>query len=109
MRWDGDLNSDLKALGMPNAFASDSANFSRMSAVKPLWIDDVLHKTYLRVDEKGTEAAAVTSVQMKAGMAPAQPPFQMTVDRPYLMALVDNDSGTVLFLAAVRDPRTSAK
>ena len=108
VRWDGDLTGDLKALGMPTAFRSDAANFTRMSDSKPLWIDSVMHKTYLRVDEKGTEAAAVTSVQMGATAAPLQQPFQMTVDRPYLMALVDDDSGAILFLAAVRDPRGSA-
>ena len=91
--------------GMPTAFRSDAANFTRMSDSKPLWIDSVVHKTYLRVDEKGTEAAAVTSVQTAGSAAPVSPPFQMTVDRPYLMALVDNDSGAILFLAAVRDPR----
>ena len=106
--WDGDLTGDLKKLNMSQAFTPDTADFARMSDTKPLWIDSVIHKTYLRVDEKGTEAAAVTSVQMGATSAPAQPPFQMIVDRPYLMALIDNDSGTILFLAAVRDPRGAA-
>ena len=107
VRWGASLVSELKALGMTDAFSRDSADFSRISTSEGLFIQDVLHKTYLRVDEKGTEAAAVTSTQIGTTAAPVNPPVQMTVDRPYLMAIVDNDSGAVLFLAAVRDPRAA--
>ena len=91
---------------MSSAFSPETADFSRMSAIKGLYVGKVVHKTYLRVDEKGTEAAAVTS-SMVAGALPVAPQAQMIVDRPYLMALVDNRSGAILFLSTVRDPRAA--
>jgi len=105
LEWTGELADDLKALGMPMAFDGGKAGFSRLTDVKPAWIGAVTHKTYLRVDEKGTEAAAATKVEMMAGSAMADPPFQMVVDSPYLIAVVDSQSGAVLFLATIRDPR----
>lgn len=105
VEWAGELGGDLKALSMTKAFDVADADFGRLSDAKPLSIGSVIHKTYLRVDEKGTEAAAVTAVGMYGSAVPAQPTFLMTVDSPYLMAIVDNDSGAVLFLATIRDPR----
>jgi len=107
VRWGASLVSELKALGMTDAFSRETADLGRISTSQGLFVQDVLHKTYLRVDEKGTEAAAVTSTQIGATALPVTPPVEMTVDRPYLMAIVDNDSGAVLFLAAVRDPRAA--
>ncbi|MDR3686380.1 MAG: serpin family protein [Coriobacteriia bacterium] len=102
--WGAELAGTLKRLGMPDVFSADSADLSGMTAVKPAWLDRVVHRTYLRVDEQGTEAAAVSlGVAGATAIAPRNP-FSMTVDRPYLMAIVDNTSGATLFLAAVSDP-----
>jgi serine protease inhibitor len=103
-RWTSELVPTLAAMGMPDAFSRERADFSAMTDWRPTWIDRVLHKTYFRVDEQGTEAAAVSMVEV-AGMAAAPPrPFDMVVDRPYLMAITDNDSGAILFSAAIGDP-----
>jgi serine protease inhibitor len=102
VRWNGDLGDDLRALGMRNAMSPGNAQLSRISAVPLLYVQSVLHATYLRVDEKGTEAAAITMHNTATyGVIGTT---AMTVDRPYLMAIVDDDSGAVLFLAAIRDP-----
>jgi serine protease inhibitor len=102
------LNDSLKALGMADAFEPGKANFSAMcSKVQPLWISEVKHKTFVEVNEVGTEAAAVTSIAMAGAAAPEKqppPPFVMVVDRPFLCAIRDNQTGTVLFLGAIVEP-----
>ena len=104
-RYEMSLVPDLSALGMHDAFDPDKADFSRATDVRPAWISSAKHLTYFRVDEKGTEAAAVTMIGVCGAAAPAPGHFEMDVDRPYLMAVVDDHSGAVLFLDAVRDPR----
>jgi serpin B len=72
---------------------------------QPIYISDVLHKTKVKVDEKGTEAAAATVVAMESGSAaPVAAPPQIICNRPYLFAIVDEKTGTMLFLGAVGDP-----
>jgi len=101
LEWDGLLNDALKTMGMPRAFDAFQADFSRMTPAADAHISAVRQKTYMRVDEEGTEAAAVTSVTVGVTSAPPG----LTVDRPYLLAIRERLSGTVLFLGAVRDPR----
>lgn len=104
--YERELSEDLKAMGMAAAF--DGADFSRMaSPAERLFIGRVLHKTFLDVDEKGTEAAAGTVVEMMLkATAPATEgePFEMVCDRPYMCLIVDDESGAVLFAASIRDP-----
>ena len=99
------LNEALKALGMEVAF-QDRANFSNMSA-KEVQIDEVKHKTFVEVNEEGTEAAAVTSVGIRATAAVPieEPPFKMLVDRPFFCAIRDNQTGTILFMGSIVDPK----
>jgi serine protease inhibitor len=101
LEWDDMFNDALKAMGMPKAFDPLQADFSRMTSAEDAYISAVRQKTYMRVDEEGTEAAAVTSVTV--GYTSAGP--GITVDRPYLLAIRERLSGTVLFLGAIRDPR----
>lgn len=97
------LNDALEALGMAVAF-SDDADFSNLSDT-PTAISEVKHKTFIEVNEEGTEAAAVTSVGIRALSArPAEPPFELRVDRPFFLAIRDDQSGTVLFLGSVVEP-----
>jgi serine protease inhibitor len=98
------LKNNLAALGMGVAF-TDSANFSRINAqgVSNLMIYDVLHKTYCRVDEKGTEAAAVTSVQMGLTAMPLNE-VVIRFDRPFMFGIIDSASGTPLFLGLLDSP-----
>jgi len=108
-----ELGNALKKLGMSSAFdvPPGSANFDRMAVRKPndyLAISDVLHKTFIAVDEKGTEAAAATAVVMlgrSAVMRPVQP-VEVRVDHPFLFAIQHRASGACLFLGHVADPRS---
>lgn len=98
------LKETLSQMGMADAFGQ-SADFSGMSDAASLMIDDVIHKTYLEVDEKGTVAAAVTSVEMAVmGAVVHDEPFSMIVDRPFFCAIVDNQSGLILFMGAITNP-----
>ena len=87
------------------------ANFSRMaspaSGGNSLRISEVLHRTYVDVDEKGTEAAAATAVLMAPTAVPVQPrkPLVVKVDRPFLFAIQHRPSGACLFIGRVVDPR----
>lgn len=107
------LNAPLQALGMRRAFDSHGAELTGMFALpagnhprgKPFYISLVLQSTYWKVDEEGSEAAAVTSVGVRAAaMTRPERPFQMIVDRPYLCAIEDRRSGVLLFVGAIYDP-----
>ncbi len=94
------LNEVLQNLGMAIAF-SDRADFSRMYAAGGLYITDVKHKTFVEVNEEGTEAAAATSVGI--GLVSAPPAFR--VDRPFLFAIRDRHSQTILFIGKMEYPQ----
>jgi serpin B len=104
MEYNVELNNPLKALGMKRAF-DRNAEFSGM-ADEPLFISEVKQKSYVEVDEEGTEAAAVTTVEARAlGMAPRpRNAFRMIVDRPFLFVISDTASGSILFIGIVNDP-----
>lgn len=95
------LNSVLADLGMPTAF-SDNADLSGINGTGGLAISEVKHKTYLKVDEEGTEAVAVTSV----GVGPtSSPPMSFIVfDRSYVMLIRERSTGTILFVGKVKNP-----
>jgi serpin B len=102
--YDIQLNAALKALGMESAF-SQGANFSNMTSAQ-VAINEVKHKTFVEVNEEGTEAAAATSVGVAFTSAQMpQEPFQMIVDRPFFCAIRDNQTGTVLFMGSIREPK----
>jgi serpin B len=99
------LNDALKALGMKDAFDESKANFSNMASAN-IFISEVKHKTFVEVNEEGTEAAAATAVratQTSARMS--EDPFQMVVDRPFFCAIRDNQTGTILFMGSIVDPK----
>jgi serine protease inhibitor len=93
------LNQALQALGMGIAF-EPRADFTKMFKPGGIWIDTVKHKTYVKVDEEGTEAAAVTSV----GMENTSVNPTVRVDRPFVFAIRENHSQTILFFGKVLDP-----
>lgn len=95
------LKSHLEALGMPLAFSG--GDFSGIRAGGGLTIDDVLHKAFVKVDEKGTEAAAATAVVVAETSAP-QADVTLHLDRPFAFAIYDSTSNTLLFLGRVVDP-----
>lgn len=92
----------LVDMGMPAAM-SPEADFSGMTGSKDLFISDVFHKAFVSVDEEGTEAAAATAVVMTESAMPASP-VKITVDRPFLFLIRDNETGAVLFLGRVLNP-----
>jgi serpin B len=107
------LAKALQSLGMKSAFdqPKGSANFDRMAPRRPdeyLCISEVFHKTFLSLDEKGTEAAAATAVTMNRVASAARPkpkPIEVSVDHPFLFAVQHRPSGACLFLGRVADPR----
>ncbi|MBE8990708.1 serpin family protein [Nostoc sp. LEGE 12450] len=101
--YDITLNDALKSLGMEEAFSS-KANFSGMG--KNFAISQVKHKTFVEVNEEGTEAAAATSVGIVATSLRDEPePFRMIVDRPFFCAIRDNQTGNVLFMGSIIEPQ----
>lgn len=101
------LKEPLSSLGMAIAFNEGKADFKDMADIEEnIFISQVLHKTFMEVNEEGTEAAAVTAVEMRATSAMVNPvePFNMVVDRPYFLALRDNETGSILFLGHVTKP-----
>jgi serpin B len=102
--YESSLNDVLKALGMDVAFDDTAADFSAMRPTPPrLFIAEVKHKTFVEVDEKGTEAAAATSVEIRTESAPLDW-FSMIVDRPFFFSIVDNKTGSILFMGSVTEP-----
>jgi len=98
-----DLGDHLMAMGMPDAFNPDLADFSGMTGQRDLFISKVLHQAFVAVDEKGTEAAAATSVIM-GPTSILRSDITLTVDRPFLFVIRDLGSGQILFLGHVLDP-----
>jgi len=101
-RTEAGLKDVLSAMGMPLAFTAN-ADFSAITKEEPLEIADVLHQAFIAVDEKGTEAAAATAVVFRATSAPLQP-VELRIDRPFLFAIQDDETGALLFLGRVTDP-----
>jgi len=98
------LVETLKKLGMKAAF-EDSADFSGMTGSKDLKITDVVHKTFLQVNEGGTEAAAATGIVV--GLTSAMPPedvVEMRFDHPFLLMIRENTTGTIVFLGRYVQP-----
>ncbi len=96
----------LRAMGMERAFAAESADFSGITGGPDLFISEVLHKAFVKVDEQGTEAAAATAVIMlptSAAMPPPEP-VVLVLDRPFLFLIRDRLTGAVLFMGRMADP-----
>ena len=92
------------ALGMRDAFIPGSADFSGIDGSNELFIGKVIHQAFVDVREEGTEAAAATAVMMRGtGMPPE--PITVTIDRPFIFAIREEQTGTILFLGRVVDPR----
>lgn len=98
------MNDVLKELGMPSAFSGDTADFSKMahSSRGNIYIGDVLHKTFISVDELGTKAGAVTKVQMNDESAPMSE-WAVTLNRPFVYMIIDNETKLPVFIGTVMD------
>jgi serpin B len=102
LNFSASLKPALQALGMQSAF-SPGANFSKISK-QQLWIGDVKQQAVVEVNEKGTEAAAVTTITVVTAVGIFGDNFQMVVDRPFLFFIEDEQAGTILFAGAVYAP-----
>jgi serpin B len=104
------LGKQLAALGMPSAFDPNRADFTKMATPanpnERLNVDDVFHKAFVKLDEKGTEAAAATGVVMSSRGMDSKPPkpVEFKADHPFLFFIVDKDSGLILFMGRVTEP-----
>jgi len=95
------LGRTLAAMGMPDAFCGGNVDFSGMTGSAELCISEVVHKAYVLVDERGTEAAAATAV-VGGGTSHVPPPYvELTVDRPFLFVIRDIQTRTILFMGRV--------
>ncbi len=105
VEWEAKLNEMLASLGMAEAF-DGRANFSQIAEPvggETIYISEVMHKSFCEVNEEGTVAAAATSVRATVTSLPP-PPFVMKVDRPFFLAIRDNQTGLILFMGSVRNP-----
>lgn len=106
VEYEVELRETLEALGMGIAFDAAKADFSKIHPIAPganIYIDKVKHKTFVETNEVGTEAAGVTSVEIKRTGLPAQT-FSMIINRPFFFVIRDNETGTILFMGAIVDP-----
>jgi len=97
------LGETLAAMGMPDAFLWEVADFSGMTGNRDLFIGEVVHKAFVSVDEAGTEAAAATAVVMPT-VGPPEEPVEVTVDRPFIFLIRDIETGAILFVGRVMNP-----
>ena len=106
-RYEDSLLNELSQLGMDIAFQPDQADFSQMidSHEKILYIGEVKHKSFVRVDEKGTEAAAATSVEMRVTSLPYSE-HQIVFDRPFVYGIMDLETGLPLFAGILEKPES---
>lgn len=95
------LAEDLKSMGLEVAFSEPEADFSGITP-EDLFISDVIHKTYIKVNEEGTEAAAVTAIIFET--TSAGPRDYLRLDRPFLFAITENSSKSILFMGKVSEP-----
>lgn len=100
------LNEALQSLGMTTAF-NEQADLSQMVEENvSLFISQVMQKTYIDVNEEGTEAAAVTSIDIEQTSAPVEEaPFYMEVNRPFLLTITDHETEAILFMGMINDPQ----
>ena len=101
------MNDVLKEMGMSTAFDDSNANFSKLGTVDwgNIYIGNVLHKTFISVDELGTKAGAVTSVAMdgKSAYAEMPEPKRVCLDRPFVYMILDGENNLPIFIGTVVD------
>jgi len=101
------MNSSLSSLGMGAAFDAGKADFSGISGNRELSISGVVHKAFINVDEKGTEAAAATGVLIGVTSINVNQPLKLTLDRPFLFMIRDRQTGLIIFMGKLMNPVAS--
>ncbi|HXP49269.1 MAG TPA: serpin family protein, partial [Bacteroidia bacterium] len=100
-----DISAVLSKMGMPLAFSPIAADFSGMTGNKDLFIGKVLHKAFIEVDERGTEAAAATAVMMELSSMRFRNPVIFNADHSFMFVISDNTSGSILFMGQIVNPK----
>ena len=104
LNYDINLNKVLIAMGMRIAFSA-SADFTKIYSPGNIFISNVKHKSYVKVDEEGTEAAAVTSIEISLTSAIGGPDkFYMRMDKPFIFVIKDNQTNSLLFMGKIMNP-----
>ncbi len=98
------LGKTLGDMGMPGAFMPDVADFSGMTGKKDLYIDAVIHKAFVDVNEEGTEAAAATGVTMTMTSVTQPPELIFRADHPFIFLIRENHTGSILFMGRIMNP-----
>lgn len=101
-KFDNSLKDELSVLGMTDAFSDATANLSGISDAAKLVITEVMHKTYIKVDERGTEAAAVTGITVGTTSMPVDNSFR--ADHPFVFVIREKDTNAILFVGKVMNP-----
>jgi len=103
--YSAEMSGILMSMGMTDAFNGDRADFTGLgkSAGGNIFINRVIHKTYIAVDEKGTKAGAATAVEMQKMSAPVKEPETVYLDRPFVYMLLDCETNLPLFIGTVTD------
>ncbi len=99
-----ELKKILYNLGMTSAF-SDGANFSGMAEDPPKYISQIIHKAFVEVNERGTEAAAVTALRMLGATLDKTKPPEFRADHPFIFLLIDSYTRAILFIGRVMNPK----
>lgn len=99
------LKDSLSEMGMPDAFTPGVADLSGMDGTKDLYISAVEHKAYIDVDENGTEAAAATAIVVGITSMPIEV-NKLTIDRPFVYFIIDNQTGSILFMGRMLNPNS---
>ena len=102
-KYDNALSDELQAMGMTDAFLGSKANFRGITEAEQIYISEVMHKSYIKVDERGTEAAAVTGIVFEN--TSLNPDEIFAVDRPFVFAIKEKDTNAILFIGKVLDPK----
>jgi serpin B len=102
-KFDDSLKDELAVLGMTDAFDDMKANLTGISDAARLVISEVKHKSYIKVDERGTEAAAVTGITIGVTSMPIDNSFR--ADHPFVFAIREKDTKTILFIGKVMNPK----
>ena len=112
MEYDVSLPDTLAAMGMADAFSDIKADFSGMNGNSCgqagelcLYVNAVVHKAFIKVDEEGTEAAAATAVGFRQRSLPPEPDVRLHVDRPFIFLVREASTGAILFIGRVKDPK----
>lgn len=100
------MNDVLKQLGMASSFDPTLADFSRIRSSGGIYISRVIHKTFVEIDEEGTEAAAVTLIEFRETSSGGEPEldFFMNINRPFMFVIRENETGAVLFMGKIVEP-----